>query len=94
MRSIRDWLVRDPLPLRWRHRPAWSNGQLAVGCYVFDQAKGSYVPAVIDVLTLAGEKISAVTAFQAADVAGLPQGEGRVTGPQFFARFGLPAELT
>jgi len=94
VRSIRDWLVRDPLPLRWKHRPAWSNGQLAVGCYVFDQAKGSYVAAVIDVLTLAGEKISAVTAFQAADVAGLPQGEGWVTGPQFFARFGLPAELT
>ena len=94
LRSIREWLVRDPLPQRWKHRPAWSNGQLAVGCYIFDQDEGSYFPAVIDVLTLAGEKISAVTAFQAADLAGLPQGEGQVTGPEFFARFGLPGRLT
>jgi RNA polymerase sigma-70 factor (ECF subfamily) len=94
LRSIREWLVRDPLPLRWKHRPAWSNGQLAVGCYVFGQDKGRYFPAVIDVLTLKGEKISAVTAFQAADVAGLPPGSGQETGEHFFARFGLPAELT
>ena len=94
LRSIREWLVRDPLPLRWKHQPTWSNGQLAVGCYIFDRDKGSYFPAVVDVLTLAGEKISAVTAFQAPDVAGLPQGEDRITGPEFFARFGLPAELT
>jgi len=93
-RSIREWLVRDPLPQRWEHRPAWSNGQLAVGCYIFDQDKGNYFPAVIDVLTLAGEKISAVTAFQSADVAGLPPGGRQETGGQFFARFGLPGELT
>ena len=92
--SIREWLVRDPLPLRWKHRPAWSNGQLAVGCYIFDQDKGSYLPAVIDVLTLAGEKISAVTAFVAADVAGVPQDGGRESGEEFFAHFGLPAKLT
>jgi RNA polymerase sigma-70 factor, ECF subfamily len=92
--SIREWLVRSPLLLRWKHQPAWSNGQLAVGCYIFDQDKGSYLPAVIDVLTLAGEKISAVTAFQAAEVAGVPQDGGQESGDEFFARFGLPAELT
>ena len=43
---------------------------------------------------MAGEKISAVTAFLAADVAGGPQDGGREFGEEFFARFGLPAELT
>ncbi len=43
---------------------------------------------------MAGEKISAVTAFQAAEVAGLPPGGAQETGEQFFARFGLPAGLT
>jgi RNA polymerase sigma-70 factor (ECF subfamily) len=94
LRSIREWLVRDPLSVRWKHRPAGSNGQPAVGCYLFDRDKGSFSPAVIDVLTLSGGKISAVTAFQAAEVAGLPQGAGQETGGQFFARFGLPARLT
>ena len=56
--------------------------------------KGSYLPAVIDVLTLAGEKISAVTAFLAADAAGVPQDGGQESGEEYFARFGLPAELT
>ena len=45
-------------------------------------------------LTLAGEKISAVTAFLAAEVAGLPRDGGQETGEEFFARFGLPAGLT
>jgi RNA polymerase sigma-70 factor (ECF subfamily) len=93
LRSIREWLIRDPLPLRWKHHPTWSNGQLAVGCYILDQNKGRYRPIVIDVLTLAGEKISAVTAFLSADAAGLPQDGGRESGEEFFARFGLPAEL-
>jgi RNA polymerase sigma-70 factor, ECF subfamily len=92
--SIREWLVRDPLPLRWKHQPAWSNGQLAVGCYIFNQDKGSYLPAVIDVLTLSGAKISAVTAFVAVDAADRPQDGGQEFAAKFFARFGLPAELT
>ena len=45
-------------------------------------------------LTLAGEKISAVTAFLAADVAGVPEDGGQESGEEFVARFGLPAELT
>ena len=49
---------------------------------------------MIDVLTLAGEKITAVTAFRATEVAVLPQGGGQETGEQFFARFGLPAGLS
>jgi RNA polymerase sigma-70 factor, ECF subfamily len=77
--DIRDFLVRYPCRERWMHVPARANGQLAVGCYLIDPAGGRYVPAVIDVLTIDGGKISAVTGFH--------------TGPEVFARFGLPAAL-
>ncbi len=89
--SIRAWLIRDPLTVRWEHRPARANGQLAVGCYLFDAAKGGFIPAVIDVLTLDGDRIAAVTGFLTADVAARPGG-GQVTGAEVFARFGLPPE--
>jgi RNA polymerase sigma-70 factor, ECF subfamily len=88
--TIRDWLIRDPLTERWKHRPARANGQLAVGCYLFDAGQGRFIPAVIDVLTLDGDRIAAVTAFLTFDVQTRP---GRqVTGTEVFARFGLPAE--
>ena len=62
--ALRAWLVKDPLPLRWRHHPTTVNGQLAVGGYLFDQDAGDFVPHVIDVLTLSPYgKIAAVTAF-------------------------------
>ncbi len=66
--AIRQFLVREPLTRRWQHRPTRANGQLAVGCYLFDPAKEKYVGAVIDVLTLDGPKIAAVTGFLAAEV--------------------------
>jgi RNA polymerase sigma-70 factor, ECF subfamily len=82
--DLRRWLVRDPLPLRWRHHPTTANGQLAVGGYLFDADAGDFVPHVIDVLTLSPEgKITAVTAFFAT--------EGR-DPVEFFAAFGLPAQ--
>jgi RNA polymerase sigma-70 factor (ECF subfamily) len=90
--TIREWLIRDPLTERWRHRPARANGQLALGCYLFDSARGRYTPAVIDVLTMHVDKIAAVTGFLVLDVATRPDGT-LVTGPEIFARFGLPAEL-
>jgi RNA polymerase sigma-70 factor, ECF subfamily len=82
--TLRPWLLRDPLPLRWRHHPTRVNGQLAVGCYLHDDERSCYTPAVIDVLTLSGDKIAAVTAFLVMN----DPGRGG-----FFARFGLPAEL-
>jgi RNA polymerase sigma-70 factor, ECF subfamily len=81
--SLRTWLVTGPLSVRWRHHATRANGQLAVGCYLYDRDQDRYVPAVIDVLTLtaAGDRVSAVTAF--------------FTGDQdpvaVFERFGLPA---
>ena len=80
--SLRVWLARGPLVERWQHRATQANGQLAVGCYLFDAASGRYQPAVIDVLTLDGDKIAAVTAFLLDDS----------TAAETFASFGLPAD--
>jgi len=66
--AVRQFLVSRPLTYRWRRVPASANGQLAVGGYIFAQARNRYLPAVIDVLTLDGVKIAAVTAFLAAEV--------------------------
>ena len=66
--AVRQFLVSAPLTRRWRHVPASANGQLAVGCYLLDQARNRFMPAVIDVLTLDGAKIAAVTAFLTAEV--------------------------
>jgi hypothetical protein len=79
--AIRQFLVRTPLPYRWQHRPTRANGQLAVGGYLFDPTRNRYVPAVIDVLTLDGAKITAVTGFLAAEVSTeLPPAEADAVG--------------
>jgi RNA polymerase sigma-70 factor, ECF subfamily len=82
--ALRQWLLRDPLSVRWRHSATSANGQLAVGCYLYDDAAGDFVPHVIDVLTLSGDKIAAVTAFLVTDDR---DGDG------FFAAFGLPPRV-
>ena len=76
--AITGFLTAGPFRERWRHLPAHANGQPAVGCYLWDVRRGSYVAAVLDVLTLRGERITEVTGF--------------VT-PGVFRRFGLPDEL-
>jgi RNA polymerase sigma-70 factor (ECF subfamily) len=97
--SLREWLIRDPLSVRWKHRATRANGQLAVGCYMFDEATGRYPAGVIDVLTLDGDKIAAVTGFLMgfADGTDAPaEGTGAPAwraGPEVFPQFGLPAEL-
>jgi RNA polymerase sigma-70 factor, ECF subfamily len=92
LESVREWLVRDPLSVRWKHLPTRANGQLAVGCYLFDSGRGRYVPAVIDVLTLDGDRIAAVTGFLTGDALERSRAGGWVSGAEVFARFGLPAE--
>jgi RNA polymerase sigma-70 factor, ECF subfamily len=91
--AIREFLVGYPLTLRWKHRPARANGQLAVGCYLPGQGTSGYVPAVIDVLTLDGDRIAAVTAFLAAETLQPPQSGAWIVGEELFARFGLPSRL-
>jgi RNA polymerase sigma-70 factor (ECF subfamily) len=82
--ALRSWLTRDPLTQRWRHAATRANGQLAVGCYMYTTATGTYEPAVIDVLTLADDgRISAVTAFVLV--------EEQCDPAAVFTGFGLPA---
>jgi RNA polymerase sigma-70 factor, ECF subfamily len=71
--AIREFLREGPTTRRWRHLSASANGQVAVGCYIWDGSR--YAAYVIDVLTLDGTRISAVTAFIDASL---------------FASFGLP----
>jgi|HubBroStandDraft_1064217.scaffolds.fasta_scaffold04346_2 RNA polymerase sigma-70 factor (ECF subfamily) len=87
-RAVRAFLTRYPLTERWKHQPTAANGQLAIGCYLFDADLGRYLPAVIDVLTLEGDRIAAVTGF----LVGLNERGGAPISTEIFARFGLPAE--
>ncbi len=73
--SARDHSWR---PASVRLVPTRANGQLAVGCYVLSAESGRYEALVLDVLTLAGERIAAVTAF---------------IDSSLFAPFGLPESL-
>ncbi|MGD0699715.1 MAG: sigma-70 family RNA polymerase sigma factor [Trebonia sp.] len=89
--SVRDFLVRYPLTDRWKHRPARANGQLAVAGYAYDEDAGRFIPGAIDVLTIDGDKIAAVTGFLTADLLGRADSGGWIPGAELFARFGLPA---
>src|SRR6185503_14629771 len=63
--EIEEWLRRAPLSgeWQWRHRPTTANGQLAVGTYTWFEPERCFLPFSLDVLTLEGDKIKAVTAF-------------------------------
>jgi RNA polymerase sigma-70 factor, ECF subfamily len=89
--AIRQFLVRYPLSERWRHRPMLVNGQVALACYMWDQKRDRYLAAGIDVLTLRGEKISAVIGFLTAETLKQPDTGGWITGAEMFSRFGQPA---
>ena len=41
-RRDRGVLARAPFRVQWRHRPARANGQLAVGCFAWDEASGAH----------------------------------------------------
>jgi RNA polymerase sigma-70 factor, ECF subfamily len=73
-----SWLMPGARATGLRYLPARANGQLAVGAYALDPEGSRYLPIALDVLTLHGERIGAVTAFRT---------------PGLFPRFGLPAEL-
>jgi RNA polymerase sigma-70 factor, ECF subfamily len=76
--AITGFLEHGPMRQRWRHLATHANGQLAVGCYIWDDDAGAYAAHVIDVLTLRGDRIAAITAF---------------IDPKLFGSFGLPAEF-
>jgi RNA polymerase sigma-70 factor (ECF subfamily) len=76
--AISRFLMTGPFTVRWRHLVTHANGQPAVACYLWDDDTGAYLAEVLDVLTLDGEQITAVTAF---------------IDPSLFPRFNLPTQL-
>jgi RNA polymerase sigma-70 factor, ECF subfamily len=73
-----SWLIPGEPVSELRYLPASANGQPAIAAHRWDPARDSFLPIALDVLTLRGESIAAVTAFR---------------NPALFGRFGLPPEL-
>jgi RNA polymerase sigma-70 factor (ECF subfamily) len=89
--TVSAFLTDYPLNERWRHIPTQANGQLAVGCYMWDGER--FAAAVLDVLTLRGDRVADVTAFLAPWVfSRFGEADGFMT-EETFARFGLPAAV-
>jgi len=63
--AIRGFLAASPMtqPDRSRLAATWANGQLAIGHYLLDSDTGWYLGHSLDVLTLRGTQIAAITAF-------------------------------
>jgi RNA polymerase sigma-70 factor (ECF subfamily) len=61
-----------------RYLPTQANGQAADGAYRWDPQKGSYPAEALEVLTLEGTQVKAMTAFMT---------------PEIFPHLGLPGEL-
>ena len=91
--AISEFLENHVFPERWRHATTRANGQLAVACYTFDPDRGRYVASVVDVLTLDGERIAAVTGFLTTELLRRTGFDGDLSGAKVFADLGLPAEL-
>ncbi|KAA9151831.1 sigma-70 family RNA polymerase sigma factor [Microbacterium lushaniae] len=72
--DIRAVLLGRPFQQEWRLMPTCANGQPAVGYYRWNDASTEFIPAGVDVLTLRGDRIAEITAFQADDLTafGLP----------------------
>ena len=92
--AITAFLENHVFPERWRHVTTTANGQIAVGCYTFDPELGRFVPSVIDVLTLDGDRIARVDGFLMTEMLGRLGYEGRLVGSEQFPRFGMPAHVT
>jgi RNA polymerase sigma-70 factor, ECF subfamily len=92
--ALTYFLAEHALQQRWRHAPTRVNGQAAVGCYAWDDERGAYTAAVIDVLTFRGERIAAVSAFVTCEIFRRFDVENATfDAAEWFALFGLPPEL-
>jgi RNA polymerase sigma-70 factor (ECF subfamily) len=102
--DVAAFLAGFPLSgaLRWRAVPTRANAQPALGFYVLDEAAGAYLPFALNVLTLAGRRVSAIVAFATRELAGperelyhrwdhQPPDADRVE--LLFGRFGLPPRV-
>jgi RNA polymerase sigma-70 factor (ECF subfamily) len=103
LEGIRGFLQIGPLSgeWRWRHIPTRVNGQAAIGVYSWVEDEQTYLPFALDVLTLEGDRIKAITSFITRTTLGrdpefyerypeqaLDPGTGAA-----FERFGLPGRL-
>jgi RNA polymerase sigma-70 factor, ECF subfamily len=73
-----SWLMPGGPPPRLRYVPTQANGQLALGAYLLQPGRRTYRPIALDVLTVRGTQIAAVTAFRT---------------PELFRWFRLPGAL-
>jgi RNA polymerase sigma-70 factor, ECF subfamily len=85
--AIRIFLNRDALLDRWRLVATRANGQLAFANYAWEADKKTYTAKTLDVLTLDGARVTAITAF----VTPITSGPARERfAVDVFDRFGLP----
>jgi RNA polymerase sigma-70 factor, ECF subfamily len=101
--EIRGFLVMGPLSgeFRWRHVRAHVNGQAASAAYSWVEAEQAFLPFALDVLTLAGDRIKAITSFiSRATLSRDPEYYARFPdqprdpeSAAAFERFGLPERL-
>ena len=63
--GLREFMRNGPLSgeWRWRHLPTQANGQPAVGSYAWYEPDQAYRLFAIDVFTLEGRRIKAITSF-------------------------------
>jgi RNA polymerase sigma-70 factor, ECF subfamily len=78
--AVMDFAVTIPLTScgSWQHRPTTANGQPAVGCYLWNEAKDGHHAWAVNVLTLRDDRIADVTSF---------------IGLEHFTALGLPASV-
>jgi RNA polymerase sigma-70 factor (ECF subfamily) len=91
--AIAAFLTDYPLRESWRHVPVRANGQLAVGCYMWNEDAERYDAAVLDVITLRGAQIEAVTGFLARWVTRRFGEAPELMSAEAFRRFGLAESL-
>jgi RNA polymerase sigma-70 factor, ECF subfamily len=78
----------------WRNLPTQANGQLAVGGYTRDARLHCWVPSVLHVLTLDGDRIRDATGFITAELLSRwGYADDRFVGATVFPRLGLPSAL-
>jgi RNA polymerase sigma-70 factor, ECF subfamily len=93
-RAIEVFQEGDVSQVRWRHRTTSANGQLAIGGYMFDRERETYVGGVIDVLTIRDGLVESVTAFFSAEGLDRVEANDGYVDAVEFSRFGLPDEVT
>jgi RNA polymerase sigma-70 factor (ECF subfamily) len=102
--GISIWAAGYPMSGAWRWRAVRTraNGQLALAFYAWDPGAAEFLPFALNVLTLEGELVAAVTAFIARSIEesdphayvrfpDQPMDARRLAGT--FERFGVPARL-